>query len=125
MIYLTRMYALQASGPLYFLFSVNFEKADGPDNYLLHPMYVNNSGNLHGSNRLLHLKSKRSEFTDLHGSNHDFMRPKKVKPRVYADAVRIPVRRSNSFDALSSPKFRKIRPKSLCSSAYYPEEACH
>ncbi|KAJ8984510.1 hypothetical protein NQ317_010981 [Molorchus minor] len=36
----------------------NFEKPDGPDNFLLHPMYVSSSDNLHSSNRHINLTKK-------------------------------------------------------------------
>lgn len=99
----------------------NFEKADGPDTFLLHPMYVSYSGNLHGSNRHLPSKTKRSELANINRPfNKDFLRPKKITPRVYADAVRVPVRRSNSFDALATnTKTKSLRPKSLCSNTHY------
>lgn len=87
-------------------------------------MYVSYSGNLHGSNRLLHTKSKRSELANLHSqSNHDFIRPKKLNSSAYTDAIRFPVRRSNSFDVLAtSTKSKKLRPKSMCSNSYYPDD---
>lgn len=94
------------------LFSVNFEKADRPDNFLLHPMYVSYSANLHGSNKYLHPKTKRAD--NYNPYSYELTRSKKSNNRVNADAVRFPARRSNSFSALASTtKSKKARPKSL------------
>ncbi|ENN81140.1 hypothetical protein YQE_02507, partial [Dendroctonus ponderosae] len=94
----------------------NFEKADRPDNFLLHPMYVSYSGTLHGSNKYLHPKTKRAD--NYNPYNYELTRSKKINNRVNADAVRFPARRSNSFSALvSTTKSKKARPQSLCANA--------
>ncbi|KAJ8949159.1 hypothetical protein NQ318_012907 [Aromia moschata] len=47
----------------------NFEKPDGPDNFLLHPMYVSSSDNLHSSNRHINLTSKKYVFPNVANFN--------------------------------------------------------
>ncbi|CAH1985402.1 unnamed protein product [Acanthoscelides obtectus] len=88
----------------------NFEKPDGPDNILLHPMYVNPNDNLQSSNRFINLAPNKYVLSDGVNSKLTHLR---------VDAIRYP-QRSNSFNSINKIASKgSIRPKSVCTDDYY------
>lgn len=94
---------------IFYSFSVNYEKPDGPNNILLHPMYVSTSDNLNSSNK----------FTNSSSHSHlNFNKKRNKSNRRYQyDAVRY----SNSFSSVDTVGTKKEsnRPHSVGPDTYY------
>ncbi|KAJ8969993.1 hypothetical protein NQ314_001421 [Rhamnusium bicolor] len=95
-------------------------KPDGPDNFLLHPMYVSSSDNLHNSNKHINITPKKYVLANLKYSNEHKRLKRPNNRQICADTIRDPFKRSNSFNSLTMTNRKgSLRPKSLCSDAYF------
>lgn len=82
-------------------------------------MYVSSNDNLHNINKRVNITPKNYFYDPKATNSQKYIRHNNQK--VYADAIRDPMRRSNSFNTLTKAHRQKgsIRPKSLHTDAYY------